>query len=233
MGDILRPVVDAMSGGTREPVGWFEYQVMSDSWTWSPGLYRMHGFEPGEIVPTTAIFLAHKHPDDRGHTDQALADVLATGAPYCCRHRIVTSRRETRTVVTIGRGSLDGSGRVTAVLGYFVDITAASMRASREELDQAVNRSSAARADIEQAKGALMMVQGVSAVDAFAVLSWHASHGNMKLRDVATVITGGISRPLTPLETPEQRIGRLLQGVASRTSVALGGVGAPSTQFTV
>ncbi|WP_354531011.1 PAS and ANTAR domain-containing protein [Nakamurella sp. UYEF19] len=218
---MLKPVIEAMAGGTREPVGWFDYSVTADTWTWSPGLYEMHGFEPGEIVPTTAVFVAHKHPDDRAHTDQVLAAVLATGAPYCCRHRIVTSRREIRTVVTIGRGYLDGSGRVASVQGYFVDITAAAVHASRQELNEAVNRSSAARADIEQAKGALMMVQGVSADDAFAVLSWHASHGNMKLRDVATTITGGISRPLAPEETPEQRIGRLLHDIAPIVSDTL------------
>jgi hypothetical protein len=50
----------------------------------------------------------------------------------------------------------------------------------------------------------------VDAVDASAVLRWHSSHANIKLRDVATFITQVISGPLTPEETPNQRISRLL-----------------------
>jgi len=76
-----------------------------------------------------------------------------------------------------------------------------------------VEKSAATRAVIEQAKGALMVVQGVSAEDAFAVLRWHSSHANLKLRDVATLITQGMSEPLTPEETPNQRISRLLAAV--------------------
>lgn len=213
MDHYLQPVVGAMAGGSNEPVGWFSYQVATDSWTWSASLFQMHGFEPGEIVPTTEIFLSHKHPEDRGHTDAVLAAALATGQPFCCRHRIVTSRQLIRTVVTIGQGTLDGSGRVTEVRGYFVDITDASLHASREEVQEAVNRSAASRADIEQAKGALMVVQGLSADDAFAVLQWHSSHANMKLRDVARIITQSMSFAAYPDETPNQRIGRLLGAV--------------------
>ena len=85
MGDQLEPVLAAMAGGTAEPLGWFEYDVPSGAWTWSASLFQMHGFEPGEIVPTTAIFVSHKHPQDRQHTDEVLAAVLETGQPFCCR----------------------------------------------------------------------------------------------------------------------------------------------------
>ena len=206
----LQPVADAMAGGTREPVGWFRYQVLTDLWTWSAELYQMHGFQPGEIVPTTAVFTSHKHPDDRAQTDSVLASVLATGQPFCCRHRIVTSRQEVRTVVTIGQGALDDTGQVVEVHGYFVDITAATVHATREELREAVDRSAASRADIEQAKGALMIVNGVSAEEAFAVLAWHSSQANIKLRELARLITAEIANPLSTGDSAPERIGRLL-----------------------
>ena len=209
----LRPVVEAVAGGTREPVGWFRYEVQEDQWTWSAELYQIHGFEPGEIVPTTAIFTSHKHPDDRVHTDEVLAAALATGQPFCCRHRIVTARQKVRTVVTIGQGNLDGSGAVSEVHGYFVDITESATHATQQELQDAVEKSAATRADIEQAKGALMVVQGVSAEDAFAVLAWHSSHANVKLRDLAVMITKEISHPFTGTESAAGRISRLLGGL--------------------
>jgi hypothetical protein len=223
----LQPVLAAMAGGTTEPLGWFEYDVPSRAWSWSATLFLMHGFEPGEIVPTTAIFVSHKHPQDRQHTDEVLAAVLQTGQPFCCRHRIITAQQQVRTVVTIGRGELDEAGRVCRVFGYFVDITDAGRRASEADIHDAVEKSAATRAVIEQAKGALMVVQGVSAEDAFAVLRWHSSHANLKLRDVAALITQGMSDPLTSEETPNQRISRLLAAVVPQFN-APRGVSPPS-----
>ncbi len=209
----IQPVVAAMAGGEREELGWFDYDLTTDRWSWSATLFRIHGFEPGEIVPSTAIFVSHKHPEDRVHTDEVLADVLATGQPFCCRHRIITSRREVRTVVTIGQGVLDDIGQVVRVTGYFVDITDAATAVSQQAIREAVAGSAAARAQVEQAKGALMVVQGVSADDAFAVLRWHSSHANVKLRDLAQLIVDEIGRPYEDGETANRRLGRLLAAV--------------------
>lgn len=212
--DSLLPAVTALSGGVGEPVGWFRYHVASDTWTWSPGLFQIHGFRPDEFVPTSAVFVAHKHPDDRSHTEEVLAEVLATGQPYCCRHRIIDARQQVRTVVTIGRGTLDPQGMVTDVHGYFVDITEAQRAATAADIEAAVEASAATRADIEQAKGALMVVHGITDVDAFAVLMWHSQHANIKLRVLARMITDGISTP-TIGETPGQKVSRLLGGVVA------------------
>ncbi|MEP6980614.1 MAG: PAS and ANTAR domain-containing protein [Nakamurella sp.] len=217
----IEPVVAAMAGGEQEQLGWFEYDLATDGWTWSATLFQIHGFEPGEIVPSTAVFVSHKHPDDRVHTDEVLAAVLATGEPFCCRHRIITSRQEVRTVVTIGQGTLDDAGQVTKVTGYFVDITDAAMQVSRHAIQEAVASSAAARAQIEQAKGALMVVQGVSSDDAFAVLKWHSSHANIKIKDLAQMIVDSIQQSFAPGETANQRLSRLLSGV-------VGGSGPPA-----
>lgn len=168
----------------------------------------------GEIVPTTAVFAAHKHPDDRSHTEEVMAAVLATGQPYCCRHRIIDAGQHVRTVVAIGQGTVDEQGAVTDVHGYFVDITDAQVAAVATDIQLAVQASAATRADIEQAKGALMLVHGMTAVDAFAVLLWHSQHANMKLRDLARVITRGISTPRAG-ESLHQRVSRLLGEVVA------------------
>lgn len=216
----IEPVVAAMAGGEQEQLGWFEYDLGTDTWTWSETLFQIHGFEPGEIVPSTAVFVSHKHPEDRVHTDEVLAAVLATGEPFCCRHRIITSRQQVRTVVTIGQGTLDETGAVTRVTGYFVDITDAALQASRHAIQEAVDNSAAARAQIEQAKGALMVVQGVSADDAFAVLKWHSSHANIKIRDLCQQIVDSIQRPLEPGDTANQRLSRLLTDVVTSSRPA-------------
>ena len=46
------------------PYGSFSYTIATGQWWWSDDLYRIHGFEPGDVVPTTDLLVAHKHPDD-------------------------------------------------------------------------------------------------------------------------------------------------------------------------
>ena len=57
----LHPV--SLGDGTTP--GQFRVDLATDVWWWSPETYRLHGFEPGEVVPTTSLVLAHKHPADR------------------------------------------------------------------------------------------------------------------------------------------------------------------------
>jgi len=213
--DNLARAASALATGIRQPMGWFKYVVASDQWTWSESLYAMHGFEPGEVPATTALFLAHKHPEDRAHTGKMLDQALAAGQPFCCRHRIVDAQQNVRVVVCIGEGDVDPDGQVEVVHGYFVDITDASARARREEITAAVNASAATRANIEQAKGALMLAEGLTADDAFEILASHSSQANVKLRDVAASITGAMSTPYREEETPNQRISRLLRLVVA------------------
>ncbi|GEL46445.1 hypothetical protein CHO01_15610 [Cellulomonas hominis] len=43
------------------------FRVLGDngSLVWSEPVFRIHGFEPGDVVPSTALMLAHCHRDDR------------------------------------------------------------------------------------------------------------------------------------------------------------------------
>ncbi|MFQ6227139.1 ANTAR domain-containing protein [Nocardia sp. NPDC002869] len=50
----------------------------------------------------------------------------------------------------------------------------------------------AARELIEQAKGALMMVYGITADQAFRVLIWRSQETNTKLRDLAAILTAEV-----------------------------------------
>ena len=39
------------------PVGYFTYSVSDDHWSWSDGMYSLHGFRNGEVTPSTALLL--------------------------------------------------------------------------------------------------------------------------------------------------------------------------------
>lgn len=111
----------------------------------------------------------------------------------------------------IGQGVLDESGQVSQVDGYFVDVTVADRAEAAVEVQQAVQASAESRADIEQAKGALMLVQGVTADEAFELLTWHSQHSNITLRTLAKMITDGLSKK-NEGEPAEQRLSRILAG---------------------
>lgn len=67
---------------------------------------------------------------------------------------------------------------------------------------------------IEQAKGALMAIYGLSDQAAFDLLRWHSQQNNIKIRDIAARLTaalpgGGIGAPVIT------RMDRLLDTIAS------------------
>ena len=55
-------------------------------------------------------------------------------------------------------------------------------------LDDVVRSAIESRADIEQAKGILMMVYGITADRAFELLKWRSQDTNTRLRKLATQI---------------------------------------------
>jgi hypothetical protein len=174
-----------LRGGTPEPVARFRFDVASSRWEWSPEMYALHGFCPGEVVPSTELMMAHKHPQDRAQTVVTLEQVLLDGQPFCCRHRIVDATGRVRTVLSLGEGVCDDTGAVMAVRGYFIDVTESTRRETQQAALEAVHRSAQTRDVIEQAKGVLMAVYGVDAESAFALLRTRSQNGNLKLRLVA------------------------------------------------
>jgi len=206
--------VGAMAGGTTPPVGRFRYLSANDRWWWSDELFQMHGFTPGEVVPTTQLLQSHKHPEDRAYAIDVLAVALKNGQPFCCRHRILDNREKVRTVVSIGQGLKDKGGDICELRGFFIDVTRSLQRDLATQTREAVQRSAEARAGIEQAKGALMAIYSIDENEAFALLTWHSQHANVKLRDVAETVTASLDDPDLADLHPEEKLTAILAGVA-------------------
>lgn len=71
---IVDDAEEVLAGGRRSPVGRYRLDLSTGEWAWSDEVYVMHGFEPGQVVPTTPLMLSHKHPDDRARVDGVLRE---------------------------------------------------------------------------------------------------------------------------------------------------------------
>ncbi|QDW62230.1 PAS and ANTAR domain-containing protein [Oerskovia sp. KBS0722] len=190
-------LAEALLRGAPQIVGQFILDLSDQSWWWSDELYAMHGFRPGEIMPTTALMIAHKHPEDRERVEDVLFAAVTTGEPFSSVHRIVDAQGRTRTLGVVGRGRLDRrTGETTHVSGYFIDLTTTQRELAQREATAAIRASSASRSTIEQAKGAVMAIYGLPADEAFDLMCHHSSVNNEPLRDlsrrlVAELTVGG------------------------------------------
>ena len=187
----------ALGGGTTEPVARFRFDAVDNTWWWSPAMYALHGFSPGEVVPTTALLMAHKHADDRARTEGRLRAVAAHwGAVLLPAPHRRRRRSGAPGAVAGGAGTCDENGTVVAVQGYFIDVTESLRRAVEEEAHAAVTRATQTRAVIEQAKGILMGVYRIDPDAAFNLLRWHSQHTNTKIRVLAEGLVRHISETL-------------------------------------
>jgi hypothetical protein len=174
------------------PYGPFSYSVVDGSWWWSDDLYRMHGFEPGEVVPTTELLVAHKHPDDAAVATTITLNAFSSGEPFALWHRIIDARMRTRFVVSVGEGVHDEDGKLVEVRGYMVDVTGSKRSQTARDIDEAVRRSAESRGTIEQAKGVIMATLGVDADNAFALLKRSSQNANIKLRELAHALISAL-----------------------------------------
>jgi PAS domain S-box-containing protein len=163
------------------------YHVDVDGWKieWSDGMFQLHGYERGEVVPTLELLYSHKHPEDRPRCEEIVAQVAKTGGYFCMYHRIIDSRGRTRRVLTSGEAIVDAAGKVTAMEGVMIDLTSTLQRETEEKTREAVAGATSTRSVIDQARGILMGQLKLGSDDAFQVLVSTSSHRNVKLVVVA------------------------------------------------
>ena len=182
----------ALAGGTPQRVGAFRFYFDDQRWEWSEQVQRMHGYQPGTVTPSTGLVLSHKHPDDRDQIAQTIATIRRTGQPLSSRHRIVDTTGKVRSVVVVGDQLHDERGRVVGTQGFYLDTTP-DEREQQDLLTAQLAAIAANRAVIEQAKGVLMAVYGITADRAFEILVWRSQETNLKLRELALRFMAAIS----------------------------------------
>ncbi|MFD6136548.1 PAS and ANTAR domain-containing protein [Isoptericola sp. NPDC056618] len=195
--DFVTPwdVEGTLALGASFPVGRYRFDLGSERWWWSDETFVIHGFQPGDVVPTTELILAHKHPEDRDRVSQVLRQACATGAPFSSVHRIMDAHGKERTLSVVGEGHRDETGAVCELVGYFIDVTEAVERVAAARATASIRASAANRATIEQAKALVGWALGVDDEEAFARLREASNHTNRPLREIAHDIASAAVGP--------------------------------------
>lgn len=189
--------VPAGEGSARSVVGQFTWDTVTDIWWWSEGLYQLYGYLPSAVEPTLQRFLQHKDPRDRAQIDAVFTRCSREGGPFSCYHRIIDAHGVHKTVVAIGFGHRNGADTRTDVMqGFLVEVSSGGDRDTEEAL-QSVLRS---RASIEQVKGSLMLVHGLTADAAFSLLRGYSQVYNRRLSAIVTAVLEAFqNRPTTAI----------------------------------
>lgn len=104
-------------------MGDYDWHIPTDTNRWSDQLFRIYGYEPGEIEPTYEFFLDHVHPGDRERVAAIHREAHATGEPFEMIERIVRPDGQTRFLSSNGQVVMDPSGTPVRFRGICLDIT--------------------------------------------------------------------------------------------------------------
>ncbi|WP_181723651.1 PAS and ANTAR domain-containing protein [Nocardia gipuzkoensis] len=217
MGQREQEAASEMLGGCPD-IGSFRFWFADQRWEWSDDAAAIHGYAPGEAEPSTELLQRHQHPDDRRRVSAVLAEAVETATPFCTRHRIIDTAGDTHDVIVIGDRLFDEQGTVVGSSGYFIDVTETLEGNLQEALDDLLPDVIDARAVIEQAKGVVMFVYGVSADHAFRVLRWRSQETNVKIRTLAEQLVADVVAMGGALVQQRTRFDHLLLTVHHRVA---------------
>jgi hypothetical protein len=210
----------ASGGAGRLNVGTIRFWFLGQRWEWSDEVARMHGYEPGTVVPTTKLLLSHKHPEDRAHVQELLDYALLSEGSFSSRHRFVDTAGNVHDAIVVADRMLDDAGAVVGTAGYYIDLTdtfgETRDETRKEVLDAALPDLFENRAAIEQAKGVLMFVYRVSAEQAFRVLQWRSQETNVKLRALAKQLLAEVATLPSPTAAVQSQFDHVLLTVHER-----------------
>jgi len=115
----------------------WDYDLTTQTCTWSEELYRIHQLDPSQPPPTGEDMDRRIHPDDLWIDRQCIKAPLLAGQPYEADLRIVRSDGEIRHLETRGEPVFDALGQVVGFTGTVVDIT------DRKRIEEQLRRNEA------------------------------------------------------------------------------------------
>lgn len=122
-------------------IGSCEHDLLSNLSVWSDEHYRILGYRPGEVAPSTERFLAGVHPEDADRVRRALEAAEETGH-FVIDHRVVRPDGTIRFVSQVAEVIYDAAGLALRLIGTCQDVT--EDKAAEQALLQAKQAAEAA-----------------------------------------------------------------------------------------
>lgn len=108
---------------TVAKIGHWRLDLTTQTVSWSPEVYRIHGVTPDVFDPSLEDAVGFYHPDDRQKVRDWVARAIATGEPDEFLLRILRPDGEERVVAAQCQPELDEAGQVRALFGVLQDVT--------------------------------------------------------------------------------------------------------------
>ena len=104
-------------------LGAWDWQIATNTVSWSQGVYRLFGVEPGAFAGTVEAYTELVHPDDRELMSNAIgAAVAGPSDEWMAEHRVAGLEPE-RWLACRGRVFRDDQGRPIRMAGVVQDVT--------------------------------------------------------------------------------------------------------------
>jgi PAS domain S-box-containing protein len=116
-------------------IGSWEWDIATDTVTWSDELFRIFQRDPKEGAPSFAEHPTLYLPDDMARLQKAVEAAVADGTPYELELRAIRKDGETRVCMARGIAEKALSGRVVRLFGSLQDIT------QRKQADAALHEN--------------------------------------------------------------------------------------------
>jgi len=108
---------------TAPNLGTWMWDLATDEITWSPEFYRILGYEPDQITPSSEAYWATVHPDDLNRVKAIAQRGIETGEAAPSAFRLVRADGEVRHVVTDAAPVRGEDGAIQAFVGTLLDLT--------------------------------------------------------------------------------------------------------------
>lgn len=119
-------------------VGHWRYELGSKDINWSDEVFRIHGYQPDEIVPTIEMSINAYHPEDRALVKKSLEEIRFNKAGFNFQLRLVQPDQSIRHVICQGEPEIDERGQVYAIFGIYHDVT--DVVNAQKALDESENK---------------------------------------------------------------------------------------------
>lgn len=116
-------------------LGSWEWDIATDTVTWSDELFRIFQMDPQDGAPSFAEHPILYHPDDMERLRQAVEIAITDGTPYELELRAIRKDGQTRVCVARGFAKMSSLGRPVRLFGSLQDIT------ERKRAEDAILRS--------------------------------------------------------------------------------------------